>query len=106
MTEMFEVDHTDQGVNVSIGTELTIYSAAPLKEELLTLLRASPNLTVSLAKVNEIDTSGIQILAMMKQEAELLQHTVSFTEHSEPVINVLELMNMVSYFGDPLVLPR
>lgn len=106
MTGMLDINQTKQGANVSICTELTIYSAAQLKDELLTLLRASPVVNVNLAQVNDIDTSGLQILIMLKNEAQILSHEVNFIEHSASVLSVIELMNMVSFFGDPLVLPR
>ena len=47
---MLDINQTKQGANVSICTELTIYSAAQLKDELLTLLRASPVVNVNLAQ--------------------------------------------------------
>ncbi len=106
MTGMLDINQTKQGVNVTICAELTIYSAAQLKDELLALLRTSPIVNVNLAQVSDIDTSGLQILIMMKNEADILQHDVNFIEHSASVLNVFELMNMVRFFGDPLVLPR
>ena len=106
MIKMLDINQTKQGANVTICTELTIYSVAQLKDELLVLLRASPIVNVNLAQVSDIDTSGLQILIMLKNEAKALQHEVNFIEHSASVLRVFELMNTVSFFGDPLVLTR
>ncbi len=104
MTEMLDINQTEQGVEVNICGELNIYTATQLKDELLTLLRSSPTLMVNLGQVSDIDTAGLQILIMLKKEATLLKHDVYFAEHSGPVIHVIELLNMVNFFGDPIVL--
>ena len=104
MTAVLNITRSEKCVDVSICGELTIYSAAQLKDELLVLLKTSPILMVNLAEVDDIDTAGLQILIMLKKEAKNLGYEVSFTDHSSPVINVIELLNMVNFFGDPLVL--
>lgn len=85
--------------------ELTIYEAAATKERLLAPLAEVSELEMNLADVSEIDTAGVQLLILTKQEAVATGKSLRLTGHSRPVVELLELYGLDAWFGDPLVLP-
>lgn len=88
-----------------IEGEMTIYRAAELKQTLLASLDQAEELEVDLTAVTELDTAGVQILILAKQQALARQRKLRLIAHSPAVLDVLELLNLAAYFGDPLVIP-
>ncbi len=89
---------------LSIDDEMTIYTALELKNALVQYLKADHELQINLASVSEIDSAGLQILLLLKQESEQKHIKLSLTEHSQAVTEVFELLNLSAHFGDPMVL--
>ena len=89
---------------LSIRGELCIYDAAELKPKLLGYLAQSSALEVNLADVNEIDCAGFQLLYLLKREAVSEGKKLHLVNHSQASLEMLGLLNMEAYFGDPLVL--
>ncbi len=89
---------------LKLSGELCIYSAAQLKEELLGYLHSSQELEINLANVEEIDTAGFQLLLLLKREAVAAAKPMRLVSHSQATLEVLEMLNMEAYFGDPVVL--
>lgn len=87
-----------------IEGEMTIYRAAELKQTLLALLDAAGPLEIDLSSVTELDTAGVQLLIAAKKTAQAQQQELCLTAHSAAVLDVLEIFNLVSYFGDPVVM--
>jgi len=87
-----------------MGEELNIYTATELKEELLNLLDEVKELEIDLSKVVEMDSAGLQILLLLKQEAEQQDKQVRLLNHSQVVFEVFELLNVSAVFGDPVVI--
>ena len=89
------------GQVLRIDGELTIYRAQELKQALL----ADPApVEIDLSGVTEIDTAGLQLLILAKKTALAKQRTLRLVAHSPAVIEVIELLNLAAYFGDPLVI--
>jgi len=88
-----------------IQGELTIYRAAALKQELLEFLDQHNSIDIDLSEVSEFDSAGIQILLLAKKTALSKEKSLRLVEHSTPVLEGLELLNLSSYFGDPLFIP-
>ena len=88
---------------LSIRGELCIYDAAELKSQLLKRLGQATSLELDLADVSEIDCAGFQLLYLLKREALAEGKKVSLVNHSQAVLEMLGLLNMEAYFGDPLV---
>jgi len=88
---------------VSIKGEMTIYSAAEIKAPLLEAIQAAPEVEVDLSQVEALDTAGLQLLMLLKKHPPQGAH-VAFINHSQVVIDVIELMNLAATFNDPLVL--
>lgn len=86
--------------------DLTIYEAAELKTALLTALEEEPTLEIDLSGVDELDTAGLQLLLLLKNEAQAEGRHVRFTQHSHSVREVLDLCDLAAVFGDPIVIGR
>ena len=91
--------------NITINEDMTIYNAAAQKPTLLEALADCQELDLDLSQVSEMDTSGFQILMLVKREANKANKIVRLTAHSKAVTELLDLYNMASYFGDPMVIP-
>ncbi len=89
---------------VRIQGEMTIYSANADKQQLLAALMDYPGLTLDLAQTNELDSAGVQILLLLKQEAERANKALHLVNHSDPAIEVFELLHLSPLFGDPVLL--
>jgi len=94
-----------QHQKTAISENMTIYNAAEQKTMLLKALGGCEELDLDLSQVSEMDTAGFQVLLLTKREALKANKTVRLTAHSKPVTELLDLYNMASYFGDPMVIP-
>lgn len=85
--------------------DLTIYTAAAMKQQLCTAIAESEVLELDLSRVGEIDSAGLQLLAMAKREAQRLDRRLAIVAHSPAVSEVIEFYNLAAFFGDPVVIP-
>ena len=84
-----------------IEGELTIARVTELKPRVL----PTPPLTeIDLSGVTELDTAGLQLLMLAKKSAQAAHLQLRLVGHSPAVLNVFELLNVATYFGDPLVM--
>jgi len=88
-----------------IAGEFNIYSAVQLKDELLGLLGSHKQLEIDLGAVEDFDSTGVQILLLLKREAQRQGRSLTFIQHSPAVREVLDLLNLVAELGDPMVIP-
>ena len=84
--------------------EMTIYTAAEMKPVLIDHLTNGSDLELDLSKVKEIDSAGLQLLILMKTEAQRQEKRITFTGHNKLVQEVIEIFNLSNYFGDPMLL--
>ena len=89
-----------------IEGELSIFTAAEQKSRLLAFLQSGDRLEVNLANVGEIDSAGLQLLILLKREASRNGKPLAFVMHSKAVLEILELANLTSAFGDQVILAR
>ena len=89
---------------LSIEGDMTIYHAMQLKEELLAPLPQCSEMEVDLSKVGEIDSVGLQVLVVLKREAEKLGKSLHFIGHSRAVLELMDLCNLGGFFGDPVLI--
>jgi len=90
--------------HIGIDGEMTIYSALQAKESLLSAMAACNEIEMNLAQVSEIDTAGLQLLALAKREAADSNKPLHFVAHSKAVLDMLDLCNLAGVFGDPVVI--
>jgi anti-anti-sigma factor len=96
---------TEGAVRLTVDGDLTIYHAAEIKQRLIEGVRGNGVLELDLSHVGEIDTAGLQVLALAKRESARQAHAMHIVGHSPAVREVIEFLNLAAYFGDPLVIP-
>lgn len=89
---------------IAIQGEMTVATAAELLRGLATPLVRSEEIEVNLAGVGEVDSAGLQLMMAAKREARTKGKSLRFVEHSQAVLDVLDLCDLAGHFGDPLVL--
>ncbi len=92
--------------HASVTGEMTIYHAAEMKGELLSCLGHGTEVEIDLSEVSEMDTAGFQLLLLAKREAAKVGKPLRLVAHSTATLEVLDLYNMASYFGDPVIMLR
>lgn len=90
---------------VRIENEMTIYTAAEIKTRLLEMMKKDFEIELDLSYVTELDTAGLQLLIMARREFIAGGGNLYLVNHSQAVYEVLDLCNMIQFFGDPIVLP-
>ncbi len=89
-----------------IEGDMTIYTAAELKTELMIQLAKPGEREIDLSQVSEMDSAGLQILILAKRETARSGNQLRLTGHSRAVLDVLDICNMAFYFGDPVLIPH
>jgi len=89
---------------MEIVGEMSIYDAAELKHCVLDALDKCQTLEINLSQVSEIDTAGFQVLLLAKRESQLDNKVLRLINHSDAVLEVLDLYQMTDLFGDPLII--
>lgn len=103
---MIHVETTRGLRRMRVEGDVTIYNAAEFKRQLMDQLGAAPVVEVNLSRVGEMDTAGFQVLYLAKREAARNGKALQLVSHSAAVLEVTDLYNMATYFGDPMVIGR
>lgn len=90
---------------LTLAENLTIYHALDQKQQLLDALSNADELELDLMQVGEIDTAGLQLLILLKKEAQRAGKRLSIVAHSQAVRAVIDFCNLAAELGDPLVIP-
>lgn len=85
--------------------DFTIYHAQEVKQLLLDALLGNSELELDLSQVGEMDAAGLQLLILLKKEAQRSGKQVRIVAHSPAVRDVIDFCNIAAEFGDPLVIP-
>lgn len=103
---MFRMEQQKRKCRAWIEGEMTIYNALSLKEQLLQTLNEKRSLEIDLSQVTEIDCAGIQLLMLAKKERTQSGQKLVLINHSSAVLDAFELLGLVSWFSDPVVMTR
>jgi len=90
---------------VGVDGNLTIYEAVPRKLALLSALADCRELELDLSRVGEVDSAGLQLLVLVKQEASRQGKRLALVAHSAAVREILVFLDLAGFFGDPLLIP-
>lgn len=103
---MFTIRESKKGslTSLKLSGELSIYTAAQAREELLSRLGKHKSLELDLWAIEELDTAGVQVLLWAKREVLGHDRTLPFVNHSPAVIEVFDLLKVTSIFGDPILI--
>ncbi len=74
---------------VCISGEMTIYAVAEIKHKLFANLDKCHEVVIDLSEVAELDSAGVQLLALSKREFARLDKSWTLVDHSSPVLEVL-----------------
>jgi anti-anti-sigma factor len=88
---------------ILVDGELTIYSAAEDLKGLLRALDRAASLEIDLSQVSEMDTAGLQLLLLVKREADRRGKAMRLVAHSAAALGVLDAYNLIGHFGDPVL---
>jgi anti-anti-sigma factor len=94
----------DDVTRICLDGELTIYRAADLKVSVLEALRKTRVLEIDLSGVIELDTAGLQVLMLAKQTAAAEQRELRLLQHSPAVVEIIEMLDLVAFFGDAVLI--
>ena len=89
---------------VSVEGEMTIFAAQEIKAALEEPISKASEIEFDLSNVTEVDGAGLQIMLMAKMASIQSGIQLRFTGHSLPVLEVLDLTDLGSFFGDPVVI--
>ncbi len=88
-------------MHVVIEGEMSVFTAAALREKLLHALAQRAEVEVDLDRVTEIDSAGLQLMLAARKEAAALGRQLRFTEGSAAVREILDLCGMREEGGTP-----
>ncbi|MFB0773869.1 STAS domain-containing protein [Aeromonas salmonicida] len=91
---------------VKVSGEMTIYTAAELKQALTPLLYRQQTLELDLSGVSEMDSAGLQLLLAAKKTMQRGGYPLHLVMHSHAVLDALELCQLAAFFGDPTLIPH
>lgn len=91
---------------VKVSGEMTIYTAAELKQALTPLLYRQQTLELDLSQVSEMDSAGLQLLLAAKKTMQRGGYPLHLVMHSHAVLDALELCQLAAFFGDPTLIPH
>jgi anti-anti-sigma regulatory factor len=70
----------------------------------LEALRKTRVLEIDLSGVIELDTAGLQVLMLAKQTAAADQRELRLLRHSPAVLEIFEMLDLVAFFGDAVLI--
>jgi anti-sigma B factor antagonist len=82
---------------IRIEGEFNIYTAADSKQQLMDALNAHPAFSLELDAVEEIDTSGVQLLLWVKCEAQRIGKPLTVSGASPAIQEVMALLNLAGF---------
>ena len=97
-----ELDKEVDPWELRLAGEMTIFAAAELKQPLLEALAGAPALKLDLSRVEELDTSGLQLLMLLAREARSAGKPLVLGELSQPAEEALTLAHAHRYLESSL----
>jgi len=96
-------DKEKEGVYNIFG-EMTIYDAEFIRVCLISILKENNGVEIDLSEVTDIDTTGIQIMYAIQNEAKNIQKKFRWINHSESILNTINLLNLGNSLGETVSL--
>jgi len=100
----FHSAHHDDQPCLKLKGALTIYSVAEARKEIPARMAKLKALVLDLSGIEEMDTSGVQLLLWLKRDATKRGSALALINHSPAVLEVLDLLKLTTAFGDPILL--
>lgn len=93
-------DDSDGICRIVLDGEVTIYTVGEIKAGLALAILEHDETEIDLGAVDEMDTAGLQLMLMAKR---CEGKKVRFVNHSASVLRLLDLADLGSQMGDPLL---
>ena len=92
---MFSIEREEQGgrCRVTVSGEMSIYTAAELKDKLLAVAAGRRHVGLDLSAVSEFDSAGVQLLALLQRGA-VAGPAVRIVRASDCVRELLDLYRL------------
>lgn len=94
------MENSNDVQHMQLSGEVTVFSAAAVRHQLLAALDDTRDVDVDLSQVTEIDTAGVQLIVAAKREAAARHKDLHFSGCSGPVLDVIGLLGLSSYLTD------
>ncbi len=94
------------GCRLTLSGELTIYTAAALKERLVRELEEPGSMEIDLEKVTDLDTAGFQVLYGLRRACARIGKDLKISSPSRTVREVFEIYNAARHFGNSFLNPE
>ena len=92
------VENKDGSCNIRLSEELTIYTCAEYRQTLLEQCDFSNPVIVDVTGINEVDTSGLQLLMALKNQQDNLNAGLQLVGDNQYLAGVLEHMQLEHIF--------
>ena len=86
-------------VKISLNGEMTIYTCNEMKIKLMEAVSKDCNVTINVSNVTEMDTAGLQLLILVKNELMQNDFQLMIIGKNESVTGVMNICNMSEYFS-------
>ena len=93
------VENKDGSCNVRLSEELTIYTCAEYRQTLLDRCDFSSPMIIDVSDINEVDTSGLQLLLALKNQQENSSIGLQFTGDNQYLADVLKHVQLEHMFN-------
>jgi anti-anti-sigma factor len=93
-----------QVMQFPIEGEMTIFMVQELREAIMPAIAQNNEIEIDLTRVTDIDAAGLQLMVAIKLEAILRGKTLRYVGHSKPVLDMIDLCDLGSFFGDQVVM--
>lgn len=87
---------------LAIAGELTGRRAEELKQRVLEALEQPETLELDLGQVTGCDGAGVRLLLLAKARSQQQRKHLRLVNHSPAILDVFRLLDLASWFGDPL----
>lgn len=99
-TDQLEITSTKNKTTITVGSDLSIYSASQIFTELKQKIDFDKDIEIDLQKVEEIDTAGVQMLLILDKTLTHHQKTLVLTHTSAAVESILAMFNLGFHKND------
>lgn len=90
-------------LHARLGDSLDISAVGEGLDHLLQVVESGTSMEFNLSSVSEIDTAGIQLLLLVRREAQNSGKECRFTQPSAAVREAFELVRRTDFFDEPLL---
>ncbi|MGC3961894.1 MAG: STAS domain-containing protein [Rhodocyclaceae bacterium] len=89
---------------LALAGEVGIYNADAVKQALIAFVSDTATPRIDLSAVSDLDTCGVQLMLLARNEAQARERSIHWSGHSQAVLDALETFNLGALFDAPATL--